>query len=136
MEARMRINGETKAQMDHCEKLLSKDPPTDHSVDQPWEIDDSLASTDKYVLTCTALYLLPKAIVFTIPLILAITPLVLLCKLLHLRSQRWACLRVARVIADGRARDGCRVRRGATWTRVLRCRPPRSWRHSTWSASL
>lgn len=60
---RMRLNGETKAQMDWA-LWQKKNGLQDTSVDQPWEIEPTLAGNDKYVKCCSALYLIPKVVFF------------------------------------------------------------------------
>jgi len=77
---RMEINGETEAQMLHAKKL-KEEGPKDTSVDQEWEIDESLASVDKYVLITSAIWIIPKVLLFAVPLFLAMLPYYTLARL-------------------------------------------------------
>ena len=49
------VNGETKAVMEHARKLQAAG--TDTSIDEPWEVDPSLALNDSYVLFTSKLSL-------------------------------------------------------------------------------
>jgi hypothetical protein len=83
-EDRMRVNGETKAQMEYAQAVkdnggvsLKEGESKDTSQDQPWEYEDK-PYTDNYVLITTAIWLLPKLIVFLpVMLILNVVPVVL-----------------------------------------------------------
>lgn len=71
-ELRMRVNGETPAQMAHARMRKARTPDT--TVDEVWPIDDSLKSADSYVKFCTMLYLLPKFLILLIPMLLLALP--------------------------------------------------------------
>mmetsp|Transcript_114807 Transcript_114807/g.179343 ORF Transcript_114807/g.179343 Transcript_114807/m.179343 type:complete len:412 (+) Transcript_114807:95-1330(+) len=83
-EERMRVNGETKAQMEYAQAVkdnggvsLKEGESRDTSQDQPWEYEDK-PYTDNYVLITTAIWMLPKLIVFLpVMLILNVVPVVL-----------------------------------------------------------
>ena len=62
-EERLRLNGETKAQMEHYINDW-KSRKYDTCADLPWEIDKSLSGRDTFVWIMTGLYLLPKNLVF------------------------------------------------------------------------
>lgn len=80
----MRVNGETKAQMEYAQAVkdnggvsLKEGESRDTSQDQPWEYEDK-PYTDNYVLITTAIWMLPKLIVFLpVMLILNVVPVVL-----------------------------------------------------------
>lgn len=59
---RMQLNGENPVTMEHAMKI--KQRREDHSVDQPWEVDPSLACADLYAKICTVIWFIPKMIVF------------------------------------------------------------------------
>lgn len=68
-------NGETLAQMRHARKI--KKTQGDTSRDVLWEQDPSLAATDMYVKVTTFLYLVPRVLVFALPLLLFAFPIAL-----------------------------------------------------------
>jgi hypothetical protein len=76
---RMRVNGETPAQLAHAR--MRKARTTDTTVDEVWPIDDSLKSADSYVKFCTLLYLIPKFIILLIPMLLLAVPFALISRL-------------------------------------------------------
>lgn len=85
---RMYLNGETRRCMEHAHKLKALNQNT--SVDQPWEIDESLACKDTYVKVCSALHLLPKFL-FCYPLLVLLQlPGTLACWL-YLKSLPTPC---------------------------------------------
>merc|ERR1719379_112374 len=63
--------------MEHAQKV-KKGGQQDTTVDQAWEIDQTLASADRYVMICTALWIVPKGLVFFLPLFITILPWYLL----------------------------------------------------------
>jgi len=66
-------NGETNAQMEHAfERSKTQD---DTSKDVEWEVDSSLAITDKYCTITTYAYLLIKILVFVVPLLVCGFPI-------------------------------------------------------------
>ncbi len=91
VEMRMRLNGETPAQMAFAAKI--KEENADHSVDAPWEIDTAQMGRDRYVLITTVLMLAPKVILLTGPCFLATLPVVLCANLygrsLPIPTDRW-----------------------------------------------
>ena len=66
------VNGETKAVMEHARKLQAAG--TDTSIDEPWEVDPSLALNDSYVLFTSKLYLYPKLLLLWLPTTLLLLP--------------------------------------------------------------
>jgi hypothetical protein len=83
-EERMRVNAETEAQMEYALAVkaaggvsLNKEDGDDTSTDQNWEYEDT-PKTDQYVLITTAIWMLPKLVIFLpLMLILNFIPLVL-----------------------------------------------------------
>lgn len=74
---RIELNGETRAQMEHARDVKANGWQ-DTSEDEPWEIDEDLAGTDHYLMAMTALWLIPKCLVFGLPLFITILPYYLL----------------------------------------------------------
>lgn len=74
---RMILNGETRAQMEHALDVKANGWQ-DTSVDEPWEINEDLDHTDTYLMIMTAVWLIPKILVFGLPLFLTILPYYLL----------------------------------------------------------
>lgn len=72
---RMRLNGETAAQMAHAAEIKKRRDDT--SVDEPWNIDESLKSRDTFVMVTSALWLLPKALILWLPMAIVVVPFVL-----------------------------------------------------------
>jgi hypothetical protein len=72
---RMYLNGETAAQMAHAAEVKKRNDDT--SVDQPWSCEESLRWRDTFVLTTSALWLLPKALILWLPMIIFSVPFVL-----------------------------------------------------------
>eukprot|EP00928_Gymnodinium_smaydae_P095833 TRINITY_DN8321_c0_g1_i1.p1 TRINITY_DN8321_c0_g1~~TRINITY_DN8321_c0_g1_i1.p1 ORF type:complete len:470 (+),score=58.29 TRINITY_DN8321_c0_g1_i1:67-1476(+) len=75
---RMIVNGETKAMMSHAERV--KATPRDTSVDQEWSVVPSLHMVDKYVQAVTIAYMVPKVILFVLPVFFVVSPLCALAK--------------------------------------------------------
>ncbi|CAJ1331735.1 unnamed protein product, partial [Effrenium voratum] len=81
--ARRRLNGESAWCMDHVKKIkaaggisLNPEHGSDTAADQPWAIDESCMAklADTYCLVTTALWMLPKAIIFVLPMLLLNIP--------------------------------------------------------------
>jgi len=67
----MQLNGETPAQLEYAEEVheaggvsLNPDDGNDTSKDQDWEYEKAYNRTDFYVLATTALWMLPKLLIF------------------------------------------------------------------------
>ena len=75
-EERMRINGETARQMEWATK--EKSSGRDHSLDEPWVPDPSLAWIDTYLLCVMVVMLVPKALLLVVPLLLSTLPVTIL----------------------------------------------------------
>jgi len=82
-EARMDINGETEAQMDHVNTEKSRG--VDSTVDQTWAIDNDLAGADRFVMIMSAIWIIPKSLVFGLPLFLTLLPWYILAKVYQCR---------------------------------------------------
>lgn len=78
-KTRMLINGETETQMEHVMKMKLTRPDT--TVDDKWEIDQSLASVDALLLNYTKFYLIIKLFLLFIPIFILMFPYVLVTKL-------------------------------------------------------
>eukprot|EP00928_Gymnodinium_smaydae_P095835 TRINITY_DN8321_c0_g3_i1.p1 TRINITY_DN8321_c0_g3~~TRINITY_DN8321_c0_g3_i1.p1 ORF type:complete len:463 (+),score=34.97 TRINITY_DN8321_c0_g3_i1:93-1481(+) len=78
LDERVRVNGETKAMMSHVERV--KAIPRDTSVDQEWSVVPSLHLVDKYVQVVTVAYMVPKTLVFVLPVLIVVFPLCVLAK--------------------------------------------------------
>ena len=76
----MVVNGETVSMMKHARAVKALD--TDTSIDEVWEIDHSLAFNDSYVKYTSCAYLVPKAVVFFLPLLILVIP----CSLVSLAA--------------------------------------------------
>jgi len=75
---RMRLNGESAAQMEHAEAIkraggvsLNAADGSDTSKDQAWQYDESCSATakDRYVLITTVLWLGPKILIMALPML-------------------------------------------------------------------
>lgn len=78
-EDRMGVNGETKEMMEHIYNL--KQVPRDTSVDQEWAIDESLWPIDVYVQIMTFVWIVPKFIIFIVPLYVTLFPFTVLARI-------------------------------------------------------
>jgi len=76
---RMRVNGESKKQMEHVHNL--KKLETNTSVDEPWVVDPSLKWRDNYVLGTSLLWIMPKYIVFAPILFILQLPFMLVLRI-------------------------------------------------------
>eukprot|EP00929_Paragymnodinium_shiwhaense_P018464 TRINITY_DN12918_c0_g1_i1.p1 TRINITY_DN12918_c0_g1~~TRINITY_DN12918_c0_g1_i1.p1 ORF type:complete len:560 (+),score=84.02 TRINITY_DN12918_c0_g1_i1:95-1774(+) len=86
---RLALNGESIKQMAHVRKIkarggvsLQKSDGTDTSRDQDWPLDTSTFAiwTDRYVLFTTLLWMIPKILVFAIPVLAANAPPILMAR--------------------------------------------------------
>jgi hypothetical protein len=90
----MRLNGETKAMMDHV-KVKWKNRCYDTSVDTPWKIDHSLAWRDDYVWYTSLLHLAIKIICLVFPMLfLSILPCII--SYVFARSKPTPCEKIDR----------------------------------------
>lgn len=69
---RMRVNGETEAQMHHARERKAQMPDT--TVDEVWPIDNSLTFADTYVWVCTNIFLYTKLAILFVPTIIFVIP--------------------------------------------------------------
>jgi len=70
-----KANGETLRQMTHAHNVFANQECT--SKDQKWEVDPSLAITDKYCMVTSYIFFLIKVLVFVIPSVLFAIPIIL-----------------------------------------------------------
>mmetsp|Transcript_12450 Transcript_12450/g.16044 ORF Transcript_12450/g.16044 Transcript_12450/m.16044 type:complete len:474 (+) Transcript_12450:45-1466(+) len=78
-KVRRRVNGETELQMIHAVKV--KKEILDTTVDGQWDIDQSLKKVDSLVLGYTGLYLIPKVLVWFLPIFILLLPFSFITKL-------------------------------------------------------
>ena len=71
--------GERRRLMRHATKL--KDRGGDHSKDEPWEVSKWLGLTDVYVQLMTVVWLVPKMILFVVPLFVLAFPVCMMARL-------------------------------------------------------
>merc|ERR1712232_1431474 len=59
---------------------MGKQVPRDTSIDQEWAIDDSLWPTDVYVQITSFVWIVPKILIFIVPLYITLLPFTVLAR--------------------------------------------------------